>query len=267
MTLLAAFLLCQNPATDFDRLVRDLGHERIEVRERAHARLLSLGAPAIPALRRVISSEDAELHLRATAILEALERSDRERIHDADQMAALLFENRTQADILRERSPGSAATKGARFNLAATAFDDGWVIATGVTDYLDRRSDSGPGKGRVRFDVRSISASNGRDLTIERCGRCSPGKVFVKKSAGALTVRITGEQLWLSPYPLEFKDPFEGQSKRVGDFSITVAWPALRVSSERPFLEEWIPSMGSAFKCTQKEGIGLNGRDCGMAIG
>jgi len=65
---LAALLFAQDSPSD---LARDLSHDLIEVRERAHAALLKLGAPAYPILRRALESGDAEARARALAILKA----------------------------------------------------------------------------------------------------------------------------------------------------------------------------------------------------
>lgn len=72
-TLFLAFMLAgQDPeslrAAD---LARDLSHELIEVRERAQAELLKLGAPAYPAVRRALKGDDAEARVRAAVILRA----------------------------------------------------------------------------------------------------------------------------------------------------------------------------------------------------
>lgn len=255
MALLLALLLCQDPAADIDRLVLDLAHDLIEVREHAQARLLAIGTPGVSALRKALDSSDAEVRLRAAILLEIVERTSRERPHDEDQLQALLLLRRTPEE---ERRPGSGATKGARFDLQATSFEGGWIVSIRAMNYLARRSDEGPGRGRLRFDVRGITGSDGRVLAVERCGRCSPAKVYVKEAAGPFKVRLTGTQVWFSPYHIEFQNPQDGRRKRIGDFTIEVAWPVLRVTSDREFPEEWLSSMGGPFKCTMKKGIGLN---------
>jgi hypothetical protein len=264
MVLVLVFLLSQSPAAEIESLVRDLGDDLIEVRERAHARISALGAPGIPALRKALTSPDAEVRLRAAMLLEVVEREDREHAHDTEQKLELL---KLRRDVKAEGKPGSGATEGARFDLEATPFDGGWIVSSRSTDYLVRRHDEGPGRGRLRFDIGGISDADGKNLIVERCGRCSPAKVFVKAPPGPLKVRLTGHQVWFSPYDLEFQDPSDGQRKRVGDFTIEVAWPALRVKSGREFPEEWIPSLGGAFRCVQKEGIGLTSAGCGRSIG
>jgi hypothetical protein len=70
-TLLAAvMMIAQDPgALRAENMVRDLSDELIEVRARAHAEILKLGAVAYPALRRALDGSDAEARARAAAIL------------------------------------------------------------------------------------------------------------------------------------------------------------------------------------------------------
>jgi hypothetical protein len=264
MVLMLLALLAQVPASEAESLVRDLGDELIEVRERAQVKLFALGAPGIPALRRALSSPDAEVRLRAALLLEVVERTDRERAHDGEQMKALL-QGRLVPDA--EQAPESGVTKGARFHVQVTSFERGWIVSTRATNYLACRLDQGPGQGQLSFDVAGITDADGKERVVERCGRCSPAKVYVKAPAGPLKMRLSGHQVWFSRYDLEFDNPRESQRKRVGDYSIEVAWPTLRITSERDFPEKWITSMGESFKCTLKEGIGLNSEIRGMMFG
>jgi len=166
-SLLLVILLSQSGGDSMEDLVRDLGDDLIEVRERAHARLLAAGPPAINALLNARASTDAEVRIRASLVLEVIERAKREGPHDANQLKQLLFLRRNPE---AEKRPGSGATQGARFDLAATPFDGGWIVSTEATNYLARRADDGPGKGRLQFDIQGISGADGRNLVVERCG-------------------------------------------------------------------------------------------------
>ena len=262
MTLLAVFLLCQDPAADIDRLVRELADERIEVRERAHARLLESGVSAIPALSRAADSVDAELRIRAGALLERVKRIDGERTHDADQLAALLKLHR---DIPAESRPGSAASKGARFDVSTAPFEDGWVITTLVTDYLARSSAPGPGRGLLDFEFSTIADADGREVAVERCGRCSPRKILVRSPAGPWKAHLTGNQTWFSPYHLEFKEPAVGHSKRVGDFKIEVTGLELKVSTPASFSWDSVGSMNTSCEFELRPGVEIYRPRMGIA--
>ena len=241
--LLLLALLAQDPSDGLDDLIRGLGDDLIEVRERAHARLLKLGAPGIPALEKALQSPDAEVRFRAGVVLEIVGRADREREHDADQRAALLLLNRTSADVEAERRPGSGATGAARFDVTATEFGGGWIIATQGKDYLARRVPEGPGHSLFHFDIKGMAGADGVERAVERCGRCSPGKIFVPGPKRPSKLRIVGGQTWFSPYHLEFKDPCLGQKKRVGGFTIEVVGLALRTTAESSWPADWCRSM------------------------
>jgi hypothetical protein len=256
MVLIVMALLLQDPAAESDRLVRDLGDDRIDVRERAQRRLLQIGEPALPALDAAARSSDAEFMTRATTIAEAVRREARERPHDAEQKAALILLRR---DAEAERRPGSGASEGARFDLTATPFEEGRVLTTRVTDYLGRVPEY-PGRGQVRFEIASVQDSAGNELHVDRCGRCSPRQVFVWSRGGDLKVRLRGEQTWFSSYALEFKNPAEGQFHRVGDCTITVAWPLLRVTPQGSISQSLLSSMDLRFQYELKEGVYVPGK-------
>ena len=259
-TLLLLSLLAQDGSRAIDELIRDLGDELIEVRERAHARLLALGAPGIPALRKALTSSDAEIQRRAGRVLEVVDRAEYERAHDASEKEALLQKSRTPSAIDAERRPGSAATEGARFDLESAPFDGGWVISTRATNYLARQAHQAIGTGRLHFDIHGIAGADSPELTVERCGRCSPAKVFVRGTGGPLTVRIKGGQTWFSPYPLEFNNPQAGQKKRVGDFTIEIPGFAVVIRSEKAWPVEWCWSMDPTFDFEVKPSVKLGGR-------
>jgi hypothetical protein len=73
MTLFAFLCLAaQDPAArSAADAVRDLSHDQIEIRERAHADLIKIGAPAYHELRRALQGDDAEARTRAAEILRA----------------------------------------------------------------------------------------------------------------------------------------------------------------------------------------------------
>ena len=235
---IAAVLVGQISSSEVESLVRDLGHEVLEVRERAHRKLLEAGAAALPALNAAANSNDAELRLRAAAIAEIVGRAGREKVHDDAQKAELLRGQVGEA----EKCPGSAASEGARFDLDVSAFEGGWVIRTFATDRLSRRKDAGPGQGRLAFDVQVLD-SQGNERVVDKCAKCSPKKVFVRGTNVPMKVRVLGSQTWFSPYELVFKNPIERQSRKVGDFTIEVIAGGLTVSSPTDFPYDWIRSM------------------------
>src|ERR1700722_9743230 len=59
---------------DIGSLVSDLGNKSFEIREHASKHLNLIGRPAVKALRAAMSSEDPEIKLRATTVLESIMR-------------------------------------------------------------------------------------------------------------------------------------------------------------------------------------------------
>src|SRR5688572_26814366 len=127
IALLLVAALLQDASQEISSLVRDLGADQIEVRERAHRRLLEVGEKALPTLLVAANSSDIELRTRAASIAGKIEREVREKPHDAAEKAALLQLTRDQK---AEERPGSGAGEGSRFDISATAFDGGWIVHT-----------------------------------------------------------------------------------------------------------------------------------------
>ncbi len=71
--LLLIVLAASAAAGEVEDLVRALGDDDYEAREKAADRLIEIGAPAIPALRAAASSEDAEVRAKATRALAIIE--------------------------------------------------------------------------------------------------------------------------------------------------------------------------------------------------
>src|SRR5262245_24361042 len=86
IALIAAALLCQDT---IESLVRDLGNESIEVREKAQRELIHRGIASGPALRAALANPDLELRARAWATLLRVDRTEREKDHDQRTLTEL----------------------------------------------------------------------------------------------------------------------------------------------------------------------------------
>src|SRR5262245_53456070 len=65
----------QESVTDrVDRLIKQLGHEQFKKREEASKQLEAIGEPALDALRKAASADDAEIRLRAERLVQAITR-------------------------------------------------------------------------------------------------------------------------------------------------------------------------------------------------
>ena len=76
LILLAAPWAAQD-ADPVEKLIADLGDERVAVRESALQGIIATGPRAIPRLRDALRSQDAEVRQRATCALSELERAEK----------------------------------------------------------------------------------------------------------------------------------------------------------------------------------------------
>lgn len=78
IALMAALLAVQDAdAARIDRLIRDLGAQEFEVREKAQKELVEIGPAALPALRKALEDADAERAHRARRAIDEIERRSR----------------------------------------------------------------------------------------------------------------------------------------------------------------------------------------------
>lgn len=248
-------LLCALMLQDPEALLRDLGSDALEERIEAERGLRRLGPAALPALRAVEGS--GERALRARALIADIERLERERLHDLSEKARLRRAARGPRDEEEEKRPGVALAETARFELTARSWMKGRVISTFAVNYLRPKKDfeiSRDYEADMDWDVEALDAE-GRVLAIERCGVCSPRQVLVPDAAGPLKVRVRARQLWFSRVPVTFEAPKDGEIRRVGDWTIQLAWPRLRAECRRDWPEPVIRRLNSTFEIVWKPGI------------
>ncbi len=115
-----------------------------------------------------------------------------------------------------------ARTAGARFGFRLREHLGGTTVETSVTPDLN---------GVVDFDIVRL-AGIADNVVVERCARCSPRLIHVRSLDGFKPV-LAVTRTWLSTYDVVFDNPSDGQRRRVGDFTIEVTWPQLRVTCAR----------------------------------
>ena len=227
ISLLAALLALRlQEAGEAERRIDELGDPDVEVRDRAQGRLLEMGPSILPALRRAASHEDAEIRCRAREVVEDLERLERERAHDAVQRKTEL---ETDPPDPGKSPPPTARTDGITFAFVKRGSANGTVLTTFAAH---KRS------VQVDYEVARVTDESGRELALERCERCGPRQVLVKHQ-GTIRPFLKGTRLWFSPYTLEWKAPRAGESRKAGDFTISVDWPWLSVECRR----DWPPEV------------------------
>ncbi|HZN61577.1 MAG TPA: hypothetical protein VFC90_04145 [Planctomycetota bacterium] len=227
MAFILLALLLQEPTVE--SLVRDLGHELIEVRERAQQQLIRLGPATVPALRRALSSSDAERRARAWATLLKVDRTEREKDHDARELQVFL--GRLHPDFIASWEGRPLKFEGSYFEVSASMGPNGMLIHAEVHELL-RRYEGGR-LGGVWFNMEVVSDDSGSKGEFERCATCSRGIIRAKRQdAGPLRVRIAGIQTWFSRYSIEFPAPQDGATQLVGDMTVEVAWPEVIIRSK-----------------------------------
>ena len=223
-------LLCQDPTAEIDRLIGELADDLIEIRERAQHALIRIGMPAVPALKKAAEAKDAEVAVRARRIWLVIDRSERELDHDAREMRKLL--SKLHPDFLEQWKDRPLKFEGSNFSVSATLTTKGVFIGT-ESHHLLMRYESGI-MGGLSFDLASLQDASGSIVEVERCANCSPGIMLAKRQdAGPLKARFAGVQTWFSRYPLEFDAPRNGQVQEVGDMTVEIAWPVIKVTSKK----------------------------------
>lgn len=250
---LVALLGAQDPSEP-DRLVGELGSQSAPAREKAENRLVELGEKAIPALKKAAAGADPEVRARATAALEDIDRLAGERKHDQEVRAELQKKSGMAEE--REKKQGFwqlAWTGGAVFRFSVLPWKGGLVLSTHFRNYLAERPEEG--LSDLRFDVAGASDKDAKELGIDRCGLCSPFDVYVRETSGPIKVHLKGVHRWWSLTKLEFPDPKQGDRKKVGDFTVEIDWPTIKVTSRKPYPKELLARVCSDFGYDVKPGV------------
>jgi hypothetical protein len=221
--LLLAVLLA--PQDDVDDLLRRLGDADAAVREKASAALASRGDAARAALEKARTSQDPEIRARATAVLMSI-----------DPAFYLSCQQKTQrplkfmllADAKNDSPDTCSITDGARFSFSRRAWaPDGQSLGTVFEIQMEPCL-----QGTIEWSVAGV---RGSAAGVETCDVHSPRLVYLPGPAPAnAVVLVKGLRRWTCDLPLEFKDPADGQTKRLGPFGVSLAWPCVVVEADAP---------------------------------
>ncbi|MBV8880205.1 MAG: HEAT repeat domain-containing protein [Planctomycetaceae bacterium] len=210
-------------------LVEQLGDPDPKVREHAMSALAARGSAIRGELLQARRHRDPEVRGRA---LDLLCRFDPdlalERLIRLQRGTKLTFLPREG----RELPPGTAVTDGARFWFSRRP----WAPKGEVLGTVLETADEPRLEGFVQWTVASVRSK--RDLPVETCATHSPLRVYVPgASPEQLVVTLKGTRHWRCEVPLEFKDPAEGDSQRLGGYTLTLKWPTIVVKADRPTLQ------------------------------
>jgi len=214
--LLSAVLLCP---IEFhpQRMVEQLGDADPQVREAGSRALEGIGVDALGTLHRATEHPDPEIRTRATALIRRIDHSS------IAGPLAFVQRPRKMRFIAPPQPPGkdAAVIEGGFFQFERSRWTvdgqaAGSVLRTRLTTLLD---------GHIEWSF--------VDLEAERCAVHSPDAVFFRGD-GAIprSVRIKGTRRWLCDVPVVFSNPVEGDSRRIGPYTLTIHWPNIEVKAE-----------------------------------
>ncbi len=209
--LAAALLFALLPQdADVEALVARLGDDDIAVRDDASAKLRALPIESLPAMKAALRRADGDARARLQEITVDLERLDFERRHDAEQRARFLGTTN--------------ANEGATMTCAPKLRDDGIVLTTTLT----------PAAGlEFVWTVKEVVDEKGESVKVERCAVCSP-RLVLACTKEPVRARVTGTRRWFSSYDVVFENPRSGDLKRIGGYTIEIAWPQIVITSNGP---------------------------------
>ncbi len=240
----------QDPS-ELDRLIRSLGAEGVEEREKAQDRLTAIGLSALPALKEAAREGVGERASRARAALAEIERLEADREVDRRERARRLGLRRGPEQLEKEKKPESKVVDGLRFDWFAVRREGHLALWTFTDDYLSED----PDLNEIRYEVIEAKDAAGKLLDIERCDVCSPRIVLLRETAGPVSVRIRGTHVWFSRRLLVFDPPKNGDRRRVSDFAFELAWPEIRATCARPWPASIWAKSGKTFEYDVREGV------------
>jgi hypothetical protein len=220
--LLSCLALKQDTADEIQKVILQLSDESTEVRAKAEATLLSLGTKAIPALRDACTSVNSRTRENAQRLFARIDRVEFEKVYDTMNRQSVMALR--SVDDFQKRYPFEV--EGGRYKAAVYTDIGGLALSTSFSAFPTQ----------FEFDIVAVTDGAGKPLVVERCGVCSPGWVHVM-SSGPVRVKYSVTRQWFSDYELKFENPKNGDQKHVGDFTITIKWPELELTSKRPFVE------------------------------
>jgi hypothetical protein len=243
--LLTALWASQDP--EIGPLVDQLGDPSPEIRERACDLLESRRVVAVPVLQAALRHSDLEIRRRAKDILFRLEPSlFLEELKEAQRPA------RPECPIEDLPSgPDRGFADTGRFRFERKFWMERGVI-TGTVLTTTWASQHGTA---LHWTVDAVLA--GCEIGVERCPIHSPGVLFVPgEVTDPCQVRIKGTRGWACRVPVTFRNPMEGEARRVGPYTITLQWPDLLLTSEQGLPADETPpiSFGESIDCRLKPG-------------
>src|SRR5688572_1666114 len=166
-----------------------------------------------------------------------VDRLARERAYDAKQRAALIGDGWPNTHL----SDWVIYNPGLRVSVSGRVMGSDTVLHTYCENRLVQRDDGSSRLGTVSFDEIRVTTPDETALPLILCARCSPRDILVTGHRGPFKVSMKGTQTWFSRYDLCFESPRQGDTQYVGDMTVSVEWPRVRIKSASGWWESARP--------------------------
>jgi hypothetical protein len=258
LLLAAALVFAQDG--ELDGLLRQLGDPDAAVREKASDALAARGTGARDVLLKGRESQDPEIRARATALLMRIDADFRFRCL-RDIQRPIKF--RVLADAAKDAPQGTSLIDGVTFRFSRRAWGRG---NDALGTILETEVELGF-EGEIEW---SVAEFRGRGAPpVETCDIHSPRLAYLPiPRPGPGCVVVKGLRRWRCEVPVDFKDPVDGQTRRAGPFSVTLAWPCVVVRSDAPLASAVLNRTLTPddIRCTLKPGINRFGGRASLSV-
>jgi hypothetical protein len=86
--------------------------------------------------------------------------------------------------------------------------------------------------GELEWEIATVKDGM-RDVAFDTCSHHSPGRIYVPgRTLLEPKITVRGLRRWYCPSRIEFLNPKNGDTWRVGPYTLAVRWPAIRVTAE-----------------------------------
>jgi len=228
--LILLALLCPQDAD----LIRRLGDDDPAVRDRASLALESRGNAAVEALEKGAVETDLETRTRA---LDLLLRLDPMRDFPTRSATQRPFKLKVLAPP-KQPDAENIIIDGAVFNFGRRTV---WQTKGEVHGSIFHIVADPLLDGELDWTVASVRATG--ELPFERCAKHPHAIYLPGESMPPCTITLKGTRRWFCEVPVEFRNPEQGQSRRVGPYTLTIKWPRIELGSDAPMRESTLALM------------------------
>ncbi len=208
---------------DLNTLLANLNDDDITIRDEAAGALQRLPVSSLPDLKKALGRATGDARARLEEIVDLLDREGIERAHDAAQRTRFLKTDRSDEGLTLQCT---SATK-----------NDSLLLTTTLT----------PAAGlECSWTVKDAVDEKGNAVKLSRCGACTP-RLVLAATKDPVRLRVAGVRRWFSDYDVVFENPRNGETRRVGGFTLEIAWPRLIITSDKPVAASVLTRTAASF--------------------